>query len=225
MTSIFQRALGKDFALLHPKLQRRLSMSSASGTAQIGGGVMTHLTRGALAARPIALAGRHRRLELPASGADVAYDLANYAYLDTLGRETFAYSRRFHPAGRENRFDDTMIFSENRGCIVNYLGSHQDIAAELQLSVTPDGGIRMRGGDQRLYQGRFGMKLPRALAATAEVVESFDVADDRFTISVEIKAARAMLFGYRGWFRVADVETKPAQIPLEVRPDVERRQD
>ncbi len=225
MESIFERSLGADFARLHPKLQRRLSMSSASGIAQIGGGVMTRMTRGALAAVPVALLGSARRLELPGAGTGVRFDLANYAYVDTLGRDTFAYSRRFQLGSKVARFDDTMIFSEARGCIVNYLGSHQDIAAELHCEVIDGGGIRMLGGDQRVYQGRLGFRLPALLAAKAEVIETFDEANVRFTISVEIVASKASLFSYRGWFNLAEVAFDAAEIPSGVRPDVERAAD
>jgi hypothetical protein len=225
VTSIFQRALGRQFSQLHPRLQHRLSMTSEDGLAQVGIGVMSEMTRSRLAAVPVLTLGRMRRLELPPAGREVRYHLANYAYRDTFERETFAYSRRFLLGHQVNRFDDTMVFSERRGCIVNYLGSHQDIAAELHLQPTESGGLRMRGGNQRIYQGRFGLKLPDALAAKAEVIETFDEEAERFTISVQIAAAGRRLFGYRGWFQLAEVPFTAEQIPLGIRPDRERRQD
>jgi hypothetical protein len=225
VSSIFERALGRQFSQLHPRLQRRLSMTSDDGLAQVGVGVMSDMTRSRLAGVPVIALGRMRRLELPAAGREVRYNLANYAYRDTFGRETFAYSRRFLLGDRVSRFDDTMVFSERRGCIVNYLGSHQDIAAELHLEPTEGGGVRMRGGNQRIYQGRFGLKLPDAVAANAAVVETFDEETERFRITVDVAAAGRRLFGYRGWFQLTEVPLTAEQIPPGIRPDRERRQD
>ncbi|UQX87247.1 DUF4166 domain-containing protein [Jatrophihabitans telluris] len=225
MPSIFRRALGPDFDRLQPELQRRFSLSSRDNLAELGTGVMTSMKRGRLAAVPVAIAGRSRRLELPGAATDVRFDLANYAYLDGFGRETFLYSRRFRFPARVARFDDTMIYSESRTTIVNYLGSHQDIAAELRLSVTDDGGLRMQGGSQRIYLGRVKLALPGALAARAEVIERWDEAANRFTISVEIDSAAGSLFAYRGWFTVNEVPMVPQDIPAGLRPDRERRGD
>lgn len=225
MVSIFEQALGARFAELHPRLQRRFGVSSRDDLAQVGGGVMTHTSRGAIAALPVALLGSARRIELPAAGTNVRFDLANYAYLDSFGRETFAYSRRFHVGGHLRRFDDTMIYSEHRGSIVNYLGSHQDLAAELELAVTPEGWLRMTGGAQRLHLGPVGIKLPQIAAARAEVIETWDAAADRFTISVEIDSPVGRLFSYRGWFAVDDVPMPRADLPRAALPDRERRAD
>ncbi|MCW2523135.1 MAG: hypothetical protein JWO63_1470 [Frankiales bacterium] len=225
MTSIFERALGQDYARLHPALQRRLALSSEQDLAQVGNGVMTNMARGRLAALPVLALGRARRLELPGAGTDVRFELANYSYLDTLGRETFAYSRRFHVGSSVRKFDDTMIFSDRRQRIVNYLGSHQDLAAELICEVTETGGIRMRGAGQRVYAGQFHLRLPTRVAAAAEVVETWDEERDRFTISVDITSAAGLLFGYRGWFKMTEVPCLVGAIPDGVRPDKERLGD
>ena len=225
MTSIFQRALGAEFDRLHPLLQRRFGMSAGSGIAQLGHGVMTSMTRSPLAAIPVRALGSRRRVELPGDGVQVAFDLANYAYIDGFGRETFAYSRRFRVAGGVRRFDDTMIYSERRGTIVNYLGSHQDLAAELRLTVTDEGWLQMTGGAQRLYLGSLGIRLPRALAARAEVLETVDVDADRFTISVDVDSAAGRLFGYRGWFVMTETPVERDGFPKDALPDREREHD
>lgn len=225
MASIFQRALGADFDRLHPRLQRRFSVDADVGIAQLGRGTMTDMHRGVLPAVPVALFGRSRRTQLPGSADDVPFKLANYSYRDGFGRPTFAYARRFHIAGRTHRFDDTMIFSERRGCIVNYLGSHQDIAAELRLHVTNDGRLRMISGEQRAYLGPLGFRLPHALAARAEVIESWDEQAQRFTISVEVDSPAGRLFAYHGWFVVAPRALARSDIPADALPDRERQQD
>jgi hypothetical protein len=44
MTSIFEPALGSDFAHLHPQIQRRLGFDSVDGIASIGRGVMDEVS-------------------------------------------------------------------------------------------------------------------------------------------------------------------------------------
>jgi hypothetical protein len=206
-------------------VQRRLSMTSRSGIAQLGSGVMTDIWRGPLAALPVTLLGRARRLELPGRGRDIPFDLGNYAYLDTFGRETIAFSRRFRTPGGIRRFDDTMIFSTDRACIVNYLGSHQDIAADIHCEVADSDAIRLRGGAQRIYQGPVRLPLPARVAATADVVEGFDEREGHFTIAANVGSPVGRLFGYRGWFRVEEIPFLPSRIPPGVRPTRERRED
>lgn len=57
MTSIYQRALGSDFARLHPQVQRRFGFSSHDGIASIGRGVVQEVRRGALYTLPFLLVG------------------------------------------------------------------------------------------------------------------------------------------------------------------------
>ena len=200
-------------------------MGSADDLAQVGNGVMTTMSRGRLAGLPVRALGKARRLQLPGAARDVAFDLANYAYVDDLGRETFAFSRRFRIGGSVSKFDDTMIFSERRQRIVNYLGSHQDIAAGLICDVTDAGGLRMRGAGQRVYLGALHVALPGLIAARAEVIEGWDDDRERFTVSVDISSAVGPLFSYRGWFSMAEVPCAVGDIPEGVRPARERTGD
>ncbi|MCW2539750.1 MAG: hypothetical protein JWN95_1475 [Frankiales bacterium] len=225
MTSIFQRALGEDFNKLHPRLQRRLAMSSADHLAQVGSGVMDEVERSRLVAVPVTLLGAARRLQIPATARDVRFELANYAYQDTYGRETIAFSRRFDLPDGVQKFDDTMIYSEGRSSIVNYLGSHQDIAADIRCEVTAHGGIRMIGGSQRLFLGPLRVALPSRVAATADVIETWDDDKAAFSISVTIASAVGALFSYRGSFTMEEIPLSAQRIPGRVRPDRERRQD
>ena len=47
MPSIYQRALGADFARLHPQVQRRFGFGAAEGVRAIGTGVMDEIWHGA----------------------------------------------------------------------------------------------------------------------------------------------------------------------------------
>ncbi len=63
--------------------------------------------------------------------------------MDTLGRETVTWVRTF-ATGKQRRFDAYMIWSDERGCIVNYLGTHQHLAVDLELRVADNGGLQIR---------------------------------------------------------------------------------
>ena len=94
-----------------------------------------------------------------------------------------------------------MVWSADRNCIVDYLGTHQHLAVDLHASVDAEGGIRFRSGDQRFYERRIAFRFPMLLSGIAEVREWYDDGDERFRISVDVRNRRfGRLFGYRGWF-------------------------
>ena len=46
-----------------------------------------------------------------------------------------------------------MIYSDARRRIVDYLGSHEHLAVDIELAVDEEGGLRLRSGAQRFYEG------------------------------------------------------------------------
>jgi uncharacterized protein DUF4166 len=207
VTSIYQRALGKDFTRLHPQIQRRFGFSSSDRIASIGTGLMDRLWHGPLYTLPFLYIGTWRRIMFPEKGRDVPFTIENYAYLDSFGRETVSWVRTFE-TGRRRRFDAYMVYSERRGCIVDYLGTHQHLAVDLELSVDERGGMRIRSGEQRFYEGPLAFTFPSILSGVADVCEWYDDALQRFQIEVTVHNRRwGRLFGYRGSFLV---EWRPA---------------
>lgn len=206
MTSIYQRALGAEFERLHPMIQRRFGISSESGIASIGTGVMDSLWHGRLFTLPFLYLGAWRRIMFPERGRQVPFTIENYAYIDAHGRETVSWVRTF-ATRRRRRFDAYMIYSEQRGCIVDYLGTHQHLAVDLDLSVDERGGMRIRSGAQRFYEGPVAFTFPRTFSGDAAVCEWYDDRIARFCIDVRVTNTRwGPLFGYHGTF---DVEWKP----------------
>jgi Domain of unknown function (DUF4166) len=134
VTSIYRRALGDDFERLHPQIKRRFGFSSEDGIASIGRGVMEEIWRGPAFTVPFLVVGTWRRIMFPDRATDVPFTIENYAYRDRFGRETVTWTRTFELARRTRRFDATMIWSERRGCIVDYLGTHQHLAVDLHAS-------------------------------------------------------------------------------------------
>jgi uncharacterized protein DUF4166 len=225
VTSIYQRALGADFARLHPQIQRRFGFSSDDAVAAIGTGVMDELWHGPAYTLPFLYVGAWRRIMFPEQGRNVPFTIENYAYRDHYGRETVTWIRTF-AARRRRRFDAYMIYSEGRGRIVDYLGTHQHLAVDLKLSVDTRGGLRIRSGEQRFYEGPVAFTFPPVLSGVADVCEWYDDAIGRFRIEVAVHNRRwGPLFGYHGSFDVEWRETPPGAIPAAVRPVREERRE
>jgi hypothetical protein len=213
LTSIYQQALGAKFKDLHPQIQRRFGFSSQDGVASIGRGTMDEIWHGAVYTLPFLYIGTWRRIMFPEFGTDVPFTIENYAYVDPFGRETVTWNRTFQ-ARRTRRFDATMIYSVERRRIVDYLGSHQHLAVDIDVSVDENGGMHLRSGAQRFYEGSAEFRFPMLFSGYADVHEWFDDELGRFRITVEVSnKAWGPLFGYRGAFDVEWLKLEPGRIP------------
>lgn len=201
MTSIFARAMGDDFARLHPMLQQRFGVGLDAGYAAVGTGVMTRIRRGPWWTVPFLWIGWFRNILTPDVGRDVPFRIENYPYRDPLGRETVTFVREYRVRSRPSRFDATMVLSDETGRVVDYLGTHQHLAVDLELSANPDGSLRLRSDAQRFYEGPVAFRFPMLFSGRAELVESFDDASGQFHIVLEVRNRFfGFLFGYEGWF-------------------------
>ena len=226
MSSIFRDALGSDFDKLHPQMQWRFGFCSADGTAQIGRGVMDEVWRGRFWTLPFLLLGSTRRVLFPSRGRHVPFTIENYAFVDSFGRETVTFARRFRMKRRLRAFDATMVMSGERGTIVDYLGTHQHLAVVLHASVDNDGGLRLRSSAQRFYEGPVGFRFPLFLSGVANVREWWDEGDQRFHIDVDVRNRWfGKLFGYHGSFVVEERPCTRDQIPVDVLPLREERRE
>jgi hypothetical protein len=201
MTSIYQRALGDDFDRLHPRVQERFGFSSIDAVAHIGTGVMDEITRGASITVPFLMFGTTRNLLFPEHGTAIPFTVANYAYTDRFGRETVTWHRTFDFPTRQRCFDATMIYSEQRDSIVDYLGTHQHVAADLNCWVDDEGGMNFTSGDQRCYEGPLRFRFPKPFTGHATVREWWDGDIDRYRIHVSVtNPILGHILGYRGSF-------------------------
>jgi hypothetical protein len=199
---IFARALGEDFARLHPQMQRRFGVGVAAGYGCVGRGVMTEVRRGPWWTLPFLATGTLRNIMFPDQGRDVPFQIDNHAYVDGFGRETVTFVRTMAIGpGRRRRFDATMIYSERRRRIVDYLGTHQHLAVDLDLEVTDDGGLRLTSGAQRFYEGPVAFRFPMLFSGRAHLTEHFDEERGCYVIDLEVRNdLLGFLFGYRGVF-------------------------
>jgi hypothetical protein len=225
MKSLYEQALGPEFKLLHPRIQERFGFNSSDGKACIGTGIMDEIWHGAPYTMPFLYVGSWRRIMFPEQGRAVPFTIKNYAYRDEYGRETISWIRTFR-TGVTRRFDAYMIFSKDRNRVVDYLGTHQHLAVDIDLSVDERGGLRLRSGSQRFYEGRIGFTFPILFSGIADVCEWFEEADQRFHIEVNVRnSVWGPLFGYRGSFQVEWVSVKRDEIPVDILPTrCERRE-
>lgn len=225
MTSIYQQAMGSDFDQLHPQIQRRFGFGSEDNIAAIGRGVMDRVWHGLPYTLPFLYVGTWRRIMFPEQAENVPFTIENYAYRDSFDRETVTWVRTFQTR-RTRRFDAYMIYSDQRRAIVDYLGSHQHLAVDLDLSVDERGGLRLRSGEQRFYEGVIGFRFPMLFSGVADVCEWFDDATGKFLISVNVtNRAWGKLFGYSGAFEVEWMPMTPDRVPGHVMPRREERRE
>jgi hypothetical protein len=224
MTSIYQLSLGPEFQKLHPQIQRRFGFSSEDRIAAIGTGVMERVWHGRFYTLPFLVLGTWRNIMFPASGVQVPFRIENYAYRDGYGRETVTWVRTFQFPDRTRRFDATMIYSQKRKRIVDYLGTHQHLAVDIHLSTAENGGLRLRSGEQRFYEGPVAFRFPMAFSGYAEVCEWYEDGPGKFRIEVAVaNQVWGDLFGYSGSF---DVEYRQVEeVPVEARPVREERRE
>lgn len=216
MTSVFEHALGDDFDRLHPELQRRFGVDGTRDQGCVGTGVMDRVWRGGAFTAPFLHFGTLRHVLFPETGDDVPFTIENYAYPDTYGRPTLTFVRTFEVRPhRRRRFDATMVYQPGRNVIVDYLGTHQHLAVDLDVSVDSAGGLHIRSGAQTF---RGGVACPPWLSGEATVHEWWDASSSRFRIQVTVTSRKfGPLFGYYGSFTVSYVPSG-APVPAAVRP-------
>ncbi|HMH25996.1 MAG TPA: DUF4166 domain-containing protein [Gemmatimonadaceae bacterium] len=225
MTSIYQRALGSDFQRLHPMIQRRFGFSSGDGIASIGRGVMEEVWRGLPYTLPFLYVGTWRRIMFPETGKNIPFTIENYAFVDEFGRETVTWVRTFD-SSRRRRFDAYMIFSEERNRIVDFLGTHEHLAVDIDLRVDEQGGLRLRSGEQRFYEGKVAFRFPMLFSGIADVHEWYDDDAQCFRIVVDVRnRIWGRLFGYRGRFQVLWKSVRQGEIPLDLLPKRQERRE
>lgn len=216
MRSIYERELGDDFEDLHPKVRKRFGFSSDDDVACVGRGAMEYVRNGGPHVYPFLLVGSTHHTMFPEENTAVPFEVRNYAYVDEYGREVVTWLREFQMP-KERRFDAAMIYSEDRDRIVDYLGVDHHLAVDVDLSVSEEGGLRLRTGEQRFYRYGLSFDFPLTLSARADVHEWYDDDEGRYRISVEVtNRLFGLIFEYRGGFDVEWIDCETA--PPEVRP-------
>ena len=222
--SIYQQCLGVDFDRLHPQIQKRFGFSSRDRIAAVGRGVMENVWHGPLYTLPFLYVGTWRNIMFPARGRNIPFTIENYAYQDSFGRETVTWVRKFQFPRRIRRFDATMIYSQARRRIVDYLGTHQHLAVDIDISADANGGLRLYSGEQRFYENMVSFRFPMYFSGNANVLEWFDDKDGKFKIEVTVTNRHwGRLFGYTGSFDVEYIDV--SIVPPDVKPLREEKRE
>jgi hypothetical protein len=217
MKSIYEQAMGENFQKLHPKIQERFGINSEAGRACVGVGVMHEMWHGQGWTWPFLRIGASRRVMFPESENNINFVIQNYAYRDPFGRETVTWIRTFDLPKARRRFDAYMIYSSKRNCVVDYLGTHEHLAVDLEMRADEKGGICIRSGEQRFYESFLAFRFPFALTGIADVCEWFDDDLGKYRIRVDVQNKRfGKLFGYEGTFDVTWVDG--TKLPVELLP-------
>jgi hypothetical protein len=213
MTSVFAEAMGDEFHRLHPMLQRRFGVGLGTGYGCIGTGVMTSIRRGPWWTVPFLYLGKMRNILIPHTGRNVPFVIRNYPYRDPYGRETVTFVREYRVGRRPSRFDATMIVVDGR--LIDYLGTHQHLAVDLDLRAADDGSLVLTTHGQRFYEGPIGFRFPLLLSGQATLHESYDDSEAVYRVSLEVKnRVFGFLFGYEGHFtcEFPDANDAPAEL-------------
>ena len=220
MKSIYQQVLGSDFDKFHPKIQKRFGFSSNDLMASIGKEVMQSVWYGKPYTLPFLYIGTWRNIMFPQKEKNIPFTIENYVYKDKFGRETITWVRKYQFPKRVRRFDATMIYSEKRKRIVDYLGTHHHLEVDIEMTVAENGGIRLQSGEQRFYEGFLSFKFPMLFSGEANVCEWYDDKEQQFKISVVVSNKTwGKLFGYEGTFETEyKTENSIADIPKDVMP-------
>ena len=169
MTSVVRAALGPAFEDLHPKVQWRFGLSSADSACQFGVGVMEEMTHSALVPPPVLWLGGRRGLFPAGKATDVPFTVANYAYVDDIGRETLSFVRRFSFVGKAQGMNSVMVTPARTSgrsapasdVALDYLGYHSDMVVQTRCSVEPDGVLLLESGAPRVL----GVRIPQIASA------------------------------------------------------------
>lgn len=185
-TSVYARALGERFGMLHPELQRWFG-STSTVTAE---GVFEHAGPRHGWLRPVfALTARFGMLT-PERGRNIPFEVT----VEPVGASSVATRRVLHfPAGERVLADRTRVA---RGRLID---THA--GGRLQVEMIPDvadGALIVHSARARLMLGRYPLPVP---SPRVKLRHAWDADASRHTIDVAVTVpVLGEVFGYRGHF-------------------------
>lgn len=201
----FERALGPKFASLHPKIQEQYAIRPSDEFYWRGGGTMSVVRNGGWHVRPFASLGARRRILFAETGRDVPFIIENHAYVDSYGRATVTWLREFD-FEIPRRFDEYVVYCEERKTAAVLAGTRQHLAVDLSLSVIEGGALHLRGGGQWVTAWGIRAPFPRLCSGDAVVTERY--LEDRGCFEIDVRIQSPIvgtLFEYRGEFTLERV--------------------
>lgn len=219
MPSVVSAVMGPEFDRLHPKVQWRFGFGSDDHVAQFGTGVMERIEHSRLLPPPALWLGGARRMVPSSAGENIPFTIANYAYVDELGRETLAFVRRFQFPGREVSLDSVMV-RDPEGDALDYIGAGPDMVVSTSCAADEEGGLRLTSGTPRFLAPRGSIKPPALLSAETFGREWWDEKEGRHRIDIEVRGRTlGRLFHYSGWFTAVQENCAPENLPASIGPN------
>lgn len=216
--SVFARAMGEGFARLHPQIQELYGLASEDGQCCRGEGIMD-VKIGGLHTRPFLLLGERRNILTARGGDQVPFRVEHYFYRDSFGRETITIGREFDFPDCTRRFDESVVYSEERGRAVAYPGTHQHLAVDMSFEPDGAGGFIMKTGEQRIHEFRRTFRYPRFFSGDAYVHQQWDESQQKCLLDVTLASRHwGLIFSYQGHFDLKVETCSPNQIPTRARP-------
>ena len=193
--SVYQHALGEDFASLDPRLQRyfgpipRGSVGTGSGIYEVAGSRVRVL-------RPLFALMARRHVLFPELGRDVPFAVTNTPGLDG----SLSAVRSFEFEGRTRVMEDTMRVVNGR--LVDRLGKRRGLEVTIQVTVVA-GALHMESTRLAVRAGRARIPLPPLV--TLHLRESIDpVIPSLQRVDVRLTAPLiGEVFRYTGTFAYA----------------------
>ena len=216
--SAYRQQMGSEYELLHPQIQKRFDFSTTNNIAFLGKGVMEKIWTGnKLSVLALKILSKSNIL-FPREGRNISYEIHNYPYTDTCGREVHSMNRVFYFPDEEQRFDGTATYVEKKGHIIEYLGLDHKMFFDMQLSAE-DGAIRFRSGKQYAFLGNFKIAIPRCFRANIDLLEWYDDQTQRFHLDLSVKSNFfGPLFGFNGWFDAEYIDFEGKKLPDKFKP-------
>lgn len=222
--SIYKKQLGGEYLKLHPEIQKRFDFSAENKIAFVGKGVMDKIWTGNRITVFLLKILSKSNILFPKTGENVEYEIHNYPYKDSFGREVHSLNRVFHFPNEEQRFDGTALYSEKNSQIIEYLGLDQKMFFKMELAVEHNGAIKFVSEKQ--YTFLFGKKIqiPAMLRGDIELLEWYDDTDQKFYLDLKVTTKLlGPLFGFTGWFTGKYIDFKDKTVPSEFIPTFEQK--
>ncbi|NBI27765.1 DUF4166 domain-containing protein [Chengkuizengella marina] len=200
MTSIYEKAMGKSFYNLHPKLQKRYTI--VQGGSFQASGIMKNIQRGPNWLYPLFLLGLKRKLLFPDQGKNIPFTMVNEVQNDKQDKqEIVRWERVFHFKKKQRIFTTITRYDDERNIIIDYLGEPSLFSSDLDYSSTDQGDLKIKTINQRILLGRFEIPLPKILQGSGTVIEKYLDDKDVYYVQVEIRNPMVgILFKYEGEF-------------------------
>lgn len=197
--SIYKKVMGRDFALLHPMLQKRYDLSD--GATFKASGVMHEIKGGPKWLYPLFRIGIRWKLLFPEDGRSIPFSITNTAFTKKNGGSHVHWERIFQFQHKNRYFNALMSLDEERLVIKDYLGEPSPLYSDLAFTVTKEGHLKIESLNQRLVFGKLEIPLPRFLHGLATVTEKYIDAQELYQITVIVRNPLiGSVFSYEGTF-------------------------